>query len=65
MKTEESRTVACGGCDWRGTESDVSDHGIRDIFERVAPGETMPFGECPECGSLAHPVGDGETPEAA
>jgi hypothetical protein len=28
---------------------------IKDIMERVAPGEPMPAGECPECGALCHP----------
>jgi hypothetical protein len=31
---------------------------IKDIFQRVAPGEPMPSGECPECGALCHPVGN-------
>lgn len=25
---------------------------IKDVFERVAAGEPMPSGECPECGAL-------------
>ena len=29
---------------------------IPDIFERVAPGEPMPSGECPNCGSLCQPL---------
>ncbi len=27
---------------------------IRDIYQRVEPGEPMPAGECPECGALVH-----------
>lgn len=27
---------------------------IPDLVERVAPGEPMPAGECPECGALCH-----------
>lgn len=29
---------------------------IQDIFERVAPGEIMPGGECPDpdCGAVCH-----------
>jgi uncharacterized membrane-anchored protein len=27
---------------------------IKDIFQRVLPGEPMPSGECPECGALCH-----------
>jgi hypothetical protein len=28
---------------------------IRDLHQRVAPGEIMPSGECPECHCLCHP----------
>ena len=27
---------------------------IKDLNQRVSPGETMPVGECPECGALCH-----------
>jgi len=27
---------------------------IRDLHQRVAPGEAMPAGECPECGAVCH-----------
>lgn len=27
---------------------------IKDIHQRVAPGEIMPAGECPRCGALCH-----------
>ena len=27
---------------------------IPHLYERVAPGEPMPAGECPECGALCH-----------
>lgn len=30
---------------------------IRDPFQRIAPGEPMPAGECPECGALCHLAG--------
>lgn len=29
---------------------------IPHFWERVSPGETMPSGECPACGSLCHPI---------
>lgn len=29
---------------------------IQDIFERIAPGEIVPAGECPSCGALCHLV---------
>lgn len=46
--------VGCQDCEWTGDIGDVSDKGIRDIFERVSPGEVMPAGECPKCGALVH-----------
>lgn len=27
---------------------------IKDVMQRVAPGEFMPAGECPECGAVCH-----------
>lgn len=37
-------------------ETDNIDHlaEIDDLRQRVSPGEVMPAGECPECGSLIH-----------
>jgi hypothetical protein len=50
---EPEKIAACQNCDWRGPESKVSPD-IPDIFERVAPGEVMPLGECPQCNALCH-----------
>jgi hypothetical protein len=44
----------CQNCEWTGQDADLAP--IYDIFERVAPGEPMPSGECPECGALCQPV---------
>lgn len=41
----------CENCGWRGPEVDLKEP--VDIMERVAPGEIMPAGECPQCGCLA------------
>lgn len=49
---EKTEPVACQNCEWAGELWQVK--GILDISERVAPGEAMPVGECPECGALAH-----------
>jgi len=27
---------------------------VRDLLQRIAPGERVPEGECPECGALCH-----------
>jgi len=29
---------------------------IEHLFERVAPGEVMPNGECPKCGAVCHQI---------
>ncbi|TSA39703.1 hypothetical protein D4R30_00655 [archaeon] len=52
--------VECQNCEWKGTGVDVNP--IQDIYERIEPGETVPAGECPECGCLARLVSE---PEAA
>lgn len=50
---EEDRTMyACQDCEWTGPEDDLE--GLRHGHERVAPGESMPAGECPECGACCH-----------
>lgn len=45
------RRVECADCEWEGRESQTAP--IKDIFQRVEPGEPMPAGECPDCGALA------------
>ena len=42
----------CDNCGWSGPDADTEE--IRDVMERVAPGEIMPVGECPDCGALVH-----------
>lgn len=42
----------CGMCEWEGVESDLA--AIDDIWERVGAYETMPPGQCPDCGALAY-----------
>lgn len=44
----------CQNCACRWIESELQP--IEDIFERVAPGEVMPAGECPSCGALCHQI---------
>jgi len=45
--------VQCANCDWQGFDTDC--YPVKDVLERVAPGEIMPAGECPECGAVCHP----------
>lgn len=49
-----SDLAACQNCDWEGKETELCE--IVDLEQRVGPGETMPAGECPECGALAQLV---------
>ena len=42
---------ACQNCDFVTQDRDQL-LPIRDIHQRVEPGERMPAGECPECGAL-------------
>lgn len=44
--------AACESCNWEGSADDTKP--IKDYFQRVYAGETVPVGECPECGALTH-----------
>ena len=46
------RAVSCQNCEWEGEEHEVG--GIADLLARISPGELVPVGECPKCGSLCH-----------
>lgn len=41
-------------CEWTGDIEQTRD--MNDFWGRVAPGDEMPAGECPECGWLAYVV---------
>jgi len=43
----------CDNCELLFTDTDELRE-IEDFMQRVAPGETVPFGECPACGCLVH-----------
>lgn len=47
-----SPMAECQNCDWEGLEENLKP--IKHLHQRVAAGETMPAGECPHCGALAH-----------
>jgi hypothetical protein len=42
----------CQNCQWEGRENWMNP--IKDLHQRVAPGEPMPAGECPKCGALCY-----------
>jgi hypothetical protein len=48
--------VECGNCGKVWDEEDMKRvfPDIPDLAERIAPGEPVPAGECPECGALVH-----------
>jgi hypothetical protein len=45
----------CQDCTWVGPDRLLRE--IRDLHERVAPGEPMPSGECPVCHALCQQGG--------
>jgi len=53
-KQTKNRMVQCASCDWTGTEDSVSTADIKNFWQRVNPGELVPAGECPLCGSLCY-----------
>lgn len=50
--------VECGDCGRIYDEADIVRvfPNIPDLAERIAPGEPVPFGECPDCGALVHEI---------
>lgn len=46
--------VKCQNCNWTGLQADCKP--VKNLTQRVAVGEPMPAGECPECGALCHPA---------
>ena len=50
--------VECGNCGRVSDESELTHvfPDIPDLTQRIAPGERVPAGECPECGALAHAI---------
>jgi hypothetical protein len=52
---DETTLCERNDCDWEGPSKELRCQlwDIPDLFERIAPGETVPAGECPVCGVLA------------
>lgn len=48
------RVSECQNCQMVWADKVLKD--VRDLTQRVAPGEPMPSGECPSCGAVCHPV---------
>ena len=49
----DTRPVTCQDCGWKGTVAQCEPIAPRHLPERVAAGDIMPAGECPECGASA------------
>ena len=49
----DTRPVTCQDCGWKGTVAHCEPIAPRYLPERVAAGDVMPAGECPECGASA------------
>jgi DNA-directed RNA polymerase subunit M/transcription elongation factor TFIIS len=47
-------TVECGNCDYEAPAEKHTFAEVDDFNERVSEGETVPYGQCPKCGSLLH-----------
>ena len=49
--------VQCENCGKQFNESKILFKliEIQNLFERIAPGDIVPFGECPECDSFVYP----------
>lgn len=53
-RTETSKHV-CGNCGLYFDEGEIIPlEKVKDLFERIDPGEEVPAGECPKCGALAY-----------
>ena len=55
-----SKNIMCQNCCTLYREDELD--AIDDVLERVAPGETMPWGQCPDlaCGAVCYPVNHGQ-----
>ena len=49
----EVETATCQDCGWQGPVEETNE--LRNVWDRVLPGDVMPAGECPEegCGGAA------------
>ena len=44
-------TATCQYCGWNGPADRCGP--LKNAWERIAPGDVMPAGECPECNASA------------
>lgn len=53
-KTQRGEYHECQNCGKLWTEEQLNE--VENLEQRVAPGDTVPTGECPECGAVCQPV---------
>jgi len=53
LSAEPDSKHKCDNCDWIGTPAELKE--IKDFWERITAGGTVPTGECPKCGAFAYP----------
>src|SRR5262245_58554251 len=55
MNADPQAGVTCANCGWDGIAAQLGRQliDVHRLWERIEPGETVPAGECPECGALA------------
>jgi len=58
-----AHNAVCQACGWEGRPEDTLP--VAKLFQRITPGDIMPYGECPSCGFLAIPAFSMETQEEA
>lgn len=46
--------VECQNCGLQLTDDKL--HPLQHVRARVLPGEVMPYGQCPDCGAVCHPI---------
>lgn len=52
---KDLRLFSCQNCRAVFSEDQMLPLPEKGVLERVAPGEPMPYGECPRCQAVAHP----------
>ena len=54
--SEDGALYECQNCGETWPEDRLEP--VRHLTERVAPGERMPAGQCPDCGAVCHEIDD-------
>ncbi len=49
----DKRKCYCNNCEWTGIASKTMQP-VRDVHDRLEPGEEIPIGECPKCSALCY-----------